>query len=428
MEKKSIGAFLAALRKASGLTQKQLAEKLCVSDKAVSRWERDECAPDLTLIPVIAEIFGVTADELLRGERKAAESPATAYEAQKADRQLRRLLQQTGTAFRIRSIISIAIALVGLIAALICNNGFLRAQIGFFTAAVFYVAAAVCQIIFLILALSAVQAEELDPEQIGSCRKTCILLCEAVFTWIALLFAATLPLAQVTDAYAGLGSYRWLQNMIPCTLTALVLCATVCFVLNALLGYQRLPDIHKPLTRLRLRFLLITAAVLFVSFLAHGFAYSFLYDNLHLCAPGTRYDSWEELKEVLETPLSAEGEEMTLVGSHSAESQSGQVTVLEYEAPDGTIYYTRTSPFVLVYERDGETPRYQCIRRNWSIIRFSFSFTEDSFPIYTYDSAQLVHADNIHSTISLCICILYPTELAVGFAIYRKKRRALSAA
>ena len=60
----SIGGFIAALRKANGLTQKQLAEKLNVSDKAVSRWERDECALDLSLIPVIAEIFGITSDEL----------------------------------------------------------------------------------------------------------------------------------------------------------------------------------------------------------------------------------------------------------------------------------------------------------------------------------------------------------------------------
>ena len=41
MEKKTIGSFIAALRRANGLTQKELAEKLNVSDKAVSRWERD---------------------------------------------------------------------------------------------------------------------------------------------------------------------------------------------------------------------------------------------------------------------------------------------------------------------------------------------------------------------------------------------------
>ncbi len=57
MEAKTMGSFLAALRKAAGMTQRELAERLHVSDKAVSRWERDECAPDLALLPVLAEIF-----------------------------------------------------------------------------------------------------------------------------------------------------------------------------------------------------------------------------------------------------------------------------------------------------------------------------------------------------------------------------------
>ena len=65
MEKKTIGGFISALRKANGMTQKDLAERLNVSDKSVSRWECDEGSPDLSLIPVIAEIFGVTCDELL---------------------------------------------------------------------------------------------------------------------------------------------------------------------------------------------------------------------------------------------------------------------------------------------------------------------------------------------------------------------------
>ena len=68
MEKKTIGKFISALRKANGMTQKELGEKLFVSDKTVSRWECDECTPELSLIPSIAEIFGVTTDELLRGE------------------------------------------------------------------------------------------------------------------------------------------------------------------------------------------------------------------------------------------------------------------------------------------------------------------------------------------------------------------------
>ena len=71
MEKKTIGKFIAVMRKANGMTQKELGDKLFVSDKTVSRWERDECTPELSLIPAIAEIFGITTDELLRGEKNS---------------------------------------------------------------------------------------------------------------------------------------------------------------------------------------------------------------------------------------------------------------------------------------------------------------------------------------------------------------------
>ena len=80
MEQRTIGKFITALRKASGMTQRDLAERLGVSDKSVSRWERDEGASDLSLIPVLAEIFGVTCDELLRGERRPPEERAAVSE------------------------------------------------------------------------------------------------------------------------------------------------------------------------------------------------------------------------------------------------------------------------------------------------------------------------------------------------------------
>ncbi|MBR7162455.1 MAG: helix-turn-helix transcriptional regulator [Clostridia bacterium] len=73
MEKKTIGKFISVLRKAKGMTQQELADKLLVSDKTVSKWERDERMPDISLLPAIAEIFGITTDELLRGERNNPE-------------------------------------------------------------------------------------------------------------------------------------------------------------------------------------------------------------------------------------------------------------------------------------------------------------------------------------------------------------------
>ena len=69
MEKKTMGSFMAALRKANGLTQQQVADKLNVSNKTVSKWECNEGYPEISMLPVIAELYSVSVDELLRGER-----------------------------------------------------------------------------------------------------------------------------------------------------------------------------------------------------------------------------------------------------------------------------------------------------------------------------------------------------------------------
>lgn len=63
--KETLGKRIAALRKEKGLTQEQLAEKVGVSAQAVSKWENDVSCPDITLLPLLADLLGVTVDELL---------------------------------------------------------------------------------------------------------------------------------------------------------------------------------------------------------------------------------------------------------------------------------------------------------------------------------------------------------------------------
>ena len=67
----SIGKTIAELRKAKGWTQVELAEKLGVSDKAVSKWESEGGFPEITQLPVLASIFDVSIDFLMT--RKAPE-------------------------------------------------------------------------------------------------------------------------------------------------------------------------------------------------------------------------------------------------------------------------------------------------------------------------------------------------------------------
>ncbi len=236
MEKKTIGSFIAALRKANGMTQKDLAERLNVSDKTVSRWECNDGAPDLSVIPAIAEIFGVTCDELLRGE-KAAPSETHAEQAEpalsvKAEKQRQWLLSNQLTKYRSRTWISMGIAIGGLIAAMIANLGFLRAYIGLFVGAIFYVTSAISQAIWINHALPIGAPDMADDPDIGHYRHQIIHQAEISFGLTFVLFGATVPLLTAHDACLGLSIGSWLLYGILFSTLFLLLFCIFCFFLN----------------------------------------------------------------------------------------------------------------------------------------------------------------------------------------------------
>lgn len=69
MNNEKFGDFILKLRKEKGLTQQELANKLYITDKAVSKWERGLSFPDIELLIPIAEIFSISVLELLKGEK-----------------------------------------------------------------------------------------------------------------------------------------------------------------------------------------------------------------------------------------------------------------------------------------------------------------------------------------------------------------------
>lgn len=209
MEKKTIGGFISALRKANGMTQKDLAERLNVSDKTVSRWERDDGAPDLAVIPVIAEIFNVTCDELLRGERRSsverAESTEESESTPKAEKQRQRLLRSTLSQYKTHTYIAMGVSVIGMIVALICNLAFLKAVLGFFLGAIFFVTGIVCQAVFVNKAFFSVEDAGLDERVISDFKRKVIDLAEMSIGSTVAFIGFTFPLILV-DAYVGLGS------------------------------------------------------------------------------------------------------------------------------------------------------------------------------------------------------------------------------
>lgn len=119
MKQTEIGKFIAKCRKEKKLTQAQLAEKLNITDRAVSKWETGKSMPDSSIMLELCEILGITVNELLSGEKIDMES----YE-KKADENLVALKRKDENNMTKNVIISILFSvalLIGIMVCLICN-------------------------------------------------------------------------------------------------------------------------------------------------------------------------------------------------------------------------------------------------------------------------------------------------------------------
>ena len=245
MEKKTLGSFLSALRRAQGLTQQEVADRLAVSNKAVSRWERDEAMPDILLLPAIADLFGVTVDELLRGERlrsaptreAAPKDTAAAYTEDSAPdptetsrnteenthsdggyahetppdpralRGLRALTKRAVTSFRTSILLAITLALIGFVALLAVSYGSYRPVIGFCSFLIFAVGAVAVAMIAT-MRLRDTLLEQADGDGICLPTNELTTACHTLADWSYCTFAITvtllilaLPLVVMRDSH-----------------------------------------------------------------------------------------------------------------------------------------------------------------------------------------------------------------------------------
>jgi transcriptional regulator with XRE-family HTH domain/DNA-directed RNA polymerase subunit RPC12/RpoP len=120
MDSFKIGRFIAKKRKAKNLTQLQLAERLCVTDRAISKWECGRSLPDSSIMLALCETLGISVNELLTGEelqmenynKQAEENLLTAIKAKEnADKRLLNIEIALGL---IATLFSLALIMVGL--------------------------------------------------------------------------------------------------------------------------------------------------------------------------------------------------------------------------------------------------------------------------------------------------------------------------
>ena len=100
IDKAKFGAFVAQLRKEKGLMQKELAEQLYVSDKAVSKWERGLSIPDVAILVPLAEILGVTVTELLECRRLPKDEPMDSQQTEELVKKVIGLSEEEQRKFR----------------------------------------------------------------------------------------------------------------------------------------------------------------------------------------------------------------------------------------------------------------------------------------------------------------------------------------
>ena len=112
--------MISSLRKERGMTQAELAEKMGVTDKAVSKWERDLSFPDINSIPKLAEVFEVSVDELMQVKTETKENMSK----NKIDEIVDTVLKGVGVAM------GIAVTVLSVLGELEANTAFVMLGIG----------------------------------------------------------------------------------------------------------------------------------------------------------------------------------------------------------------------------------------------------------------------------------------------------------
>ena len=422
MEAKTMGSFLAALRKAAGMTQRELAEQLHVSDKAVSRWERDECAPDLALIPVIAEIFSVTCDELLRGGRDRGDQTG---DPAKADKQRQWILRKTRSKFISHTLLALLGPALGAVAAAGAVLGFLRAVLGFWLGAAGCLVGAVVQLVLwngVVLSLS----DDRAGDEAALCRYELLRRTEGALLICAGVLAALLPL----NGYTSLTMLYLFQGQLPTPYWpqaaaagggTVLLGLLLCRALNPILA-RRAPVSLPPETaketvrrvRAQSRVAWTLAAALSATALVHG-AVTLVWPTAAL-VHGAVYDTADDFRAVMSTNLPAPEEDFTNQELMALTQQLSENQSIQFQSEEGRGQ---------IRNRDQETV-ISYSRLNQSVVFLRYTPQDgDQFPaveVVTYaDARSALDRSALRQT---CFLALYVLEAAAALVWALCRRRA----
>ena len=406
--KLSLGAFIAQLRKEKGLTQKQLSEILGVSDKTISHWEREESAPDISILPILANTLGVTVDELLKGE---VNPPINAV-SQFAPISIMNKTPNGYRMFKIANVISAALSLFSTIfsSAVVYFLRYITLDstacyISFFaTLGAVFISAALTIIFNLIFTTKLNPDSEIHNRYRFNAHRISTL-------------NIYLGLVCLSANLVFTGIYEFIFVTI-----ALVLCLIIEYVLKSsgILSIDKAfeNENKKSLYLLRKSCTVLCAVLVIIGSCGHFFISEFW-------TPSTTdkiFDTVQEFKEYMETPK--EKPETVWRIETTAPPTTTSVPTQQQQSPVVTITPNQSSNIhrtETIYDaNDNEVVTF--IFRNKAVYEYSYG-NDGKFYVTTYDS--MTKARNLNHfrnyTVDFLIPLYYIVCIAIALIIYKKK-------
>ncbi len=404
--KVTLGAFIAALRKEKGLTQKELSEMLCVSDKTVSHWECDKTSPDISLLPIIAETFGITVDELLKGERKNEEKTESEIKYDKSTGLLY-ALDIAFNKFKTRNYISIALSVISVICGFIVSY-FKTVDVGYLVFIALLITPILLTALFRGGFNSSLVSPYADKEALRNYSKRAnrITLCNLYFSLLCfVLYSARMLLFYTADIVLFL--------LVFLASGVLILLCEKAFRKKDLVSFSDKPLIIKKKTLLKVFSCLLCTLMLFTVYLSYIST-----DETNIMYEKAEYTlvSESDFVSLMEKEVPAPAE---IYGR-----QDGRFEDTELLPSDKGVEYTFYPDFgydstvieVLDPDGDGEiTFTYN----NLEIARYSYH-NEEGFAVYTH--AQLIKAreetEKAYAVFIIIHLVLCPVAVLLSVGIY----------
>ncbi len=417
--KQNLGEFIAQLRKEKGLTQRELAEHLNVTDKTVSHWERGESSPDISALPILADVFGITVDELLRVEVKqqtyTAPQFVTPTPVDKTPNNYRN--------FKISNIIAAAISVISVISGV--GVKYLLAHFVFTQSAnmvaFFITLAGIFVSLVLTVIFNIIFRNKLNPDSADFYK-----------------YRFSANRISSLNAYFGL----FCLSLIPCFMRKhgfifTVITLAVILVTEFILNKKNVLSTEKAFeSKLKESVYLLrrACAVLCTALIILGGGVHFFFSDVYYPSPkNIVFTSGEEFKAYMETPME-KPDDAYLVDGVSVTALV-PTTLPPTTAPDGGAPIGQQSPVVVlpqqpeteddtqeIYNAQGEV--ILTFRNlNKAVKTYAYSDAEDSYHLITYKEAIKVQKlrNFRNTTIDRLVPLYCLAAVGLTLAVYKKK-------